>query len=251
MKFKTKNGLFLKTVISISLMLSLNAEETINSNELYSFTVQKYRVDFNAQTDKSKSDIMQDYLQTIKLSDAILKSDFKDNLDYQIANRLLSINLWAQKVMNDETVSDETLKELFKKHSPKIEARYLIRNILLKNKDDAIETEKALLNTNKTKRLEKFEQLVQSNSEDFITRKDLGKSGWIDESKLSPAIRDALKDKKQNDIINVYVDNIGWQVLLLEDSQPEKQATFEEAKEILTKLAKEEILSKRIERNLK
>jgi parvulin-like peptidyl-prolyl isomerase len=251
MKFKTKNGLFLKTVISISLMLSLNAEETINSNELYSFTVQKYRVDFNAQTDKSKSDIMQDYLQTVKLSDAILKSDFKDNVDYQVANRLLSINLWAQKVMNDTTVSDETIQELFKKHSPKIEARYLIRNILLKNKDDAIETEKALLNTNKTKRLEKFEQLVQSNSEDFITRKDLGKSGWIDESKLSPAIRDALKDKKQNDIINVYVDNIGWQVLLLEDSQPEKQATFEEAKEILTKLAKEEILSKRIERNLK
>lgn len=251
MKLKTKNGLFLKTVISISLMLSLNAEETINSNELYSFTVQKYRVDFNAQTDKSKSDIMQDYLQTVKLSDAILKSDFKNNVDYQVANRLLSINLWAQKVMNDTTVSDETIQELFKKHSPKIEARYLIRNILLKNKDDAIETEKALLNTNKTKRLEKFEQLVQSNSEDFITRKDLGKSGWIDESKLSPAIRDALKDKKQNDIINVYVDNIGWQVLLLEDSQPEKQATFEEAKEILTKLAKEEILSKRIERNLK
>jgi hypothetical protein len=89
------------------------------SNELYSFTVQKYRVDFNAQTDKSKNDIMQDYLQTIKLSDAILKSDFKDNVDYQVANRLLSINLWAQKVMNDTQVSDETLKELFKKHSPK------------------------------------------------------------------------------------------------------------------------------------
>jgi parvulin-like peptidyl-prolyl isomerase len=251
MKLKTKNGLFIKTLMIGTLMLSLNAEQTINTNELYSFTVQKYRVDFNAQTDKSKNDIMQDYLQTIKLSDAILKSDFKDNLDYQIANRLLSINLWAQKVMNDETVSDETLKELFKKHSPKIEASYKIRNILLKSKDEANKIEKTLLNIEKTKRIEKFEQLVQSSSEDFITRKDQGKSGWIDETKLSPAIKNALKDKKQNDIINVYVDNMGWQVLLLEDFQPEKQATFEEAKDILIKLAKEEILSKRIERNLK
>ncbi len=251
MKLKTKNGLFIKTLMIGSLMLSLNAEQTINTNELNSFTVQKYRVDFNAQTDKSKNDIMQDYLQTIKLSDAILKSDFKDNLDFQIANRLLSINLWAQKVMNDETVSDETLKELFKKHSPKIEARYKIRNILLKSKDEASEIEKTLLNIEKTKRLEKFEQLVQSNSEDFITRKDQGKSGWIDETKLSHSIKNTLKGKNLNDIVNVYVDNIGWQVLLIEDSQPEKQATFEEAKDILTKLAKEEALSKRIERNLK
>ena len=252
MKLNTKNSLFIKAVISIALASSLNAAQKINSNELYSFTAQKYRVDFNAQTEKSKNDIINDYLQTIKLSDEILKSKFKNNVDFQVANRLLAINLWAQKVMSEATISEKTLKELYKKHSPKIEPRYKLRNILLKSETEANKIEKTLKKiTNKNKRLEKFKQLVESSSEDFITRKNDGQFEWIDENKLTPTMRDALKGKKSNEIIKVYVENIGWQVLLLEDFQASKKATFEESKEILTNLAKQEALSKRIEKNLK
>ena len=251
MKLNTKNSLFIKTVISVALASSLNAVQKINSQELYSFTAQKYRVDFNTQTEKVKKDITEDYKKTVKLSNAVLKSKFKNNIDYQVANRLLALNLWGQMVMNEAKVSDETLKKLYKKHSPKIEARYLLRNILLKNEDEAKKIEKTLTKMDKDKRLENFKELVKKSSEDFTTRKNEGKFDWIDENKLTPIIKDALKNKNLNDIVRVYVENIGWQILILEDFQAEKKATFEEAREVLSKIAKQEVLSKRIDRNLR
>ena len=133
-----------------------------------------------------------------------------------------------------------------------IEARYELRNILLKSETEANKIEKTLKKiTNKNKRLEKFKQLVESSSEDFITRKNDGQFEWIDENKLTPTMRDALKGKKSNEIIKVYVENIGWQVLLLEDFQASKKATLEESKAVLTNLAKQEILSKKIKEMLK
>ena len=133
-----------------------------------------------------------------------------------------------------------------------IEARYELRNILLKSETEANKIEKTLKKiTNKNKRLEKFKQLVESSSEDFITRKNDGQFEWIDENKLTPTMRDALKCKKSNEIIKVYVENIGWQVLLLEDFQASKKATLEESKAVLTNLAKQEILSKKIKEMLK
>ncbi len=252
MKFKTNKGLLITICMVASMMLSLNAQETINGAKLQSFTAQKHRVDFNAQTESSKNDILDDYVKTIKLSDKILEGTLKNDPDFEIANRLLAINIWAQKVIKDTKISDRKLRNLYKKHAPMIEARYELRNILLKSETEANKIEKTLKKiTNKNKRLEKFKQLVESSSEDFITRKNDGQFEWIDENKLTPTMRDALKGKKSNEIIKVYVENIGWQVLLLEDFQASKKATLEESKAVLTNLAKQEILSKKIKEMLK
>jgi parvulin-like peptidyl-prolyl isomerase len=252
MKFKTNKGLLITICMVASMMLSLNAQETINGAKLQSFTAQKHRVDFNAQTESSKNDIVNDYVKTIKLSDKILEGTLKNDPDFEIANRLLAINIWAQKVIKDTKISDRKLRNLYKKHAPMIEARYELRNILLKSETEANKIEKTLKKiTNKNKRLEKFKQLVESSSEDFITRKNDGQFEWIDENKLTPTMRDALKGKKSNEIIKVYVENIGWQVLLLEDFQASKKATLEESKAVLTNLAKQEILSKKIKEMLK
>ena len=252
MKFKTNKGLLITICMVASMMLSLNAQETINGAKLQSFTAQKHRVDFNAQTESSKNDIVNDYVKTIKLSDKILEGTLKNDPDFEIANRLLAINIWAQKVIKDTKISDRKLRNLYKKHAPMIEARYELRNILLKSETEANKIEKTLKKiTNKNKRLEKFKQLVESSSEDFITRKNDGQFEWIDENKLTPTMRDALKGKKSNEIIKVYVENIGWQVLLLEDFQASKKATLEESKAVLTNLAKQEILSTKIKEILK
>ena len=252
MKFKTNNGLLIKICMVASMVLSLNAQETINGAKLQSFTAQKHRVDFNAQTQTSKNDILDDYVKTIKLSDKILKGTLKNDPDFEIANRLLAINIWAQKAIKDTKISDRKLKKLYKKHAPMIEARYELRNILLKSESQANKLEKSLTKiTSKSKRRKEFKRLVQKNSEDFTTRKNAGALGWIDQNKLNPVMKDALKGKKSNDIVKVYVENIGWQVILVENYQASKKATLEESKAVLTNLAKQEILSKKIKEMLK
>ena len=56
--------------VGLLLVSSLYAEDvTLNIQEVASFTLQKHRVDFNAQTDKSKTDLAQEYANLSKIYD--------------------------------------------------------------------------------------------------------------------------------------------------------------------------------------
>lgn len=69
----------------------------------------------------------------------------------------------------------------------------------------------------------------------------------MDENKLNPQIKAALKDKKEGDIIKVNIKDIGTQILYVEKYIPEKIATFEESKGALENLAKRKALTKQME----
>jgi parvulin-like peptidyl-prolyl isomerase len=232
--------------------LSLHAEDTkISEAELISYAAQKHHVNFKAQTDKSKSDIANEYVRNVKLGDLLLAGSIKEDVDYKIASRQIAIDIWAQKFMQGVQVSDEQLQELYKKHNPKVTPSYKLRNILLKSDSEADKVIKTLTSTKgKEKQLEKFKQLVQSDSEDFVSRKNGGDIGWIDLNKLDPNIQASLKDKKAGDILKANVANIGTQVLMIEELKPEKAASFEEAKATLIQIAKQEQLNAEIKKLL-
>lgn len=245
-----------KTFFSLSvfaaLALSAHAEDvTINQAELQAFAVQKYRVDFNAQTDKSKADIANEYVQNTKLGDALLKGSVKEEIDFKVAQRQLAIEIWARKFMQNATVDDAAVKALYEKYQPKTAPAYKVRNILVKTEskaDSIIKTLSTLKDS--TKRIEKFKGLVKSESEDLVSRKNEGDAGWLDLNRFDPSIQAALKDTKKNDIIKAEVKNIGWQVLLIEEFKPEHQASYEEAKAQLSMIAKQELLQQEIKKIL-
>ena len=70
-------------------------------------------------------------------------------------------------------------------------------------------------------------------------------------NKLDKNVQDKIKDKKANDIFKVKVENIGWQIIYIEDFKPAKKATFEESKKLLTNLAKQQLMVKEIDNLLK
>ena len=150
------------------------------------------------------------------------------------------------KFIRDVKVDDKILKDLFKKYKPKKVATYKLRNILVstENRADKIIT---ILSKYKNKKshLKKFIDLVGYNSFDEQTAKNEGKIGWISVNKLDPKVKEALVKAKSN-LVKVQIKDRSWQVLLIEDSTKERVATFEESKNELLLVAKQELLKKEI-----
>lgn len=245
----------LLSVIMASL-LSLSAVQAsddtgINDTELFAYAAQKYRVDYRVQTDKSKNDIRNEYLRNIKLADALLKGPMKEDTNLKVATRLITVEIWAQKFMQETVVSDDELKSLYVKSGLKTPPSYRFLNILVPTGDKADKLIASITNIkDKAKQLEKFKQLVQSDSEDPISRKNGGESGWVDSNKLDPNIQNALKDKKAGEIVKADITDVGTQILLIDDYKPEKAATFDEAKATLLLIAKQEKLNAEVNKIL-
>ena len=88
---------------------------------------------------------------------------------------------------------------------------------------------------------------VKSVSNDNTSKNNDGLSPLVDENRLNPEIREALKDKKVGDIVKVNIKDLGTQIIYLEKYIPQKEATFEESKDALRELAKKLALNSQIE----
>ena len=235
-----------KIALSLILPFLLNAAD-ISQAELISFTAQKYKVDYNAQTQENKDNLKKEYQDTQKLLNAI-SNNVKDDADYKVAKTLLAINVWSQKYAQNIKVNDATLKELYAKEKPKTVPTYNLYNILVSDKKKADEILSNLEKiTDKTARLNEFKKQVNLNSQDFISSKKEGSVGWIELQKLDKNVQEQIKDKKVNDIFLTQVENIGYQIILIDDFKPIREVSFDEAREFLTNLARQQEVIKKIE----
>lgn len=238
-----------RVTLSLLIPFFLNAAD-VNQNELNSFTAQKYRVDFNAQSQENKDKLKKEYEDTIKIVSQISK-DVKDEADLKAAINLITLNVWSQKYVQNLKISDETLKDLYVKEKPKTVPTYNLYNILVNNEKKAKEILIILEKLPKEKRLEEFKKQVKLNSQDFISNKKDGNMGWIEIQQLDKDTQEKIKDKKKNDLIISKVENIGYQIILIDDYKPIREVSFEESKEFLTNLAKQQELVKKIDSMLK
>ncbi len=234
-----------KIAISLILPFLLNAAD-ISQGEVASFTAQKYNVDYNAQTQENKDKLKKEYEDTTKVVNAI-SNDVKNDIDYKVAKNILALNVWTQKYAQNLKISDATLKELYIKEKPKTVPTYNLYNILVSDKKKADEIYSTLEKLPKEKRLEEFKKQVKLNSQDFISNKKEGNIGWIEIQKLDKNIQENIKDKIRNDILITEVQNVGYQIILIDDFKPIRDASFDEAKEFLTNLAKQQELIKKID----
>lgn len=243
-----------KILFSLVAIISLSTQSfcvDISNKELISFAAQKYQVDFDTQTQENKDKLKTEYEEILKFVNLVSK-DVKDNVNLKVATALTTFNVWTQEYMIKTEISDATLKEMYEKEEPKTIPTYKLSNILVNNEktaDKIIAELKKIKDKNKV--FDEFKKEVAKSSQDFITNKNKGSIGWIQIDKLDKNIQDKLKDKKANDIFKVKVENIGWQIIYIEDFKATKKATFEESKELLTNLAKQQELIKEIDNLLK
>lgn len=241
------------SLLAVPLLLSSNllAEDiTVNQAEVLSYSAQKYRVDFDAQTDKSKADIIQEYSQSAKLANSVLV-DLKDDVDFKVATQIVALEIWAQKFMATINPSDDELKKLYEIEKPKVNTRVNLRNILVKDEATADKLSKTLKTIKDTpKRLEKFKELVKSESLDMTTKSKEGAIGFVDETQLDKTIQELLKGKISGDIVKFNIPNIGWQLFFVEEYQMSRDATFNEAKPFLINTLRQKALAEQIDKRL-
>lgn len=234
----------------IPFLMGLNATD-VSQGELVSFTSQKYKADYNAQNSENKDKLKKEYEDSQKLLNAI-SNDLKNDSDYKVAKNLMAINIWSQKYMQNLKISEDTLKELYTKEKPRNRESYNLYNILVNDKQKAEEILSSLQKiTDKTARLSEFKKQVNLNSKDSMTSKKEGYVGWIEIQKLDKNIQEKIKDKKTNDILLAQVENIGYQIILIDDFKPSRELSYEESKNFLTQYVKQQELIKKIETLIK
>ena len=223
-----------------------------NQNEITSYSNLKYQADFDKQSPKLKESISSEYLRVKKIATILQNQQMKNDIDLKVAKDLLIVDIWTNKFLNSYKPSQAELQELFKIEQPRVVAKYELRNILVSYEENA---NKIINSLNSAKNLkakqESFIKYVKSVSNDLASKQKDGLTDLVDINKLNPEVRNALKDKKEGDIIKVNLKDVGTQIILIEKFIPEKEASFEESKEALINLAKRKALIKEIDLLLK
>lgn len=233
----------------IPAMMTLSAANIV-PNELSSFVSQKYKVDYNTQTQENKDKLKKEYEDTVRLV-SLISNDVKNDIDYKVAKNLMAINVWSQKYMQNLKINDEVLKELYNKEKPKTVPTYNLYNIFTTDKEKAENILAIIEKFPKAERLNEFKKQVKINSQDFISNKKDGNLGWIEVQKLEKNIQEKINNKDINDMFVSQLENVGWQILIIADYKPVKEVSFEESKEFLTKLAKQQELIRKVDSLLK
>lgn len=233
----------------IPFLIGLNAAN-VDVNELVSYTAQKYKVDYNAQTQENKDKLKKEYEDSQRVFN-LIANDVKNDIDYKVAKTIIAINIWSQKYAQNLKISEQTLKDLYTKEQPKTVPTYNLYNILVSDKKKADDILSYLEKLPKDKLLEEFKKQVKINSQDFISIKKDGNIGWIEIQKLDKNIQENIKNKNKNDLLISQVENVGYQVILIDDFKPVRELSFDESKEFLTNLAKQQELIKKVDSFLK
>jgi hypothetical protein len=254
MNISKLNTLGKLSLLASSLLFTSNllAENlTVNQVEVESYSLQKHRVNFQAQTDKSKQDIVNEYLQTSKIAEYLSRGMMQHDVDLQVATKMMTIEIWAQKFMANVNPSEDEIKKLYETEKPKINSRYNLRNILVKDEASADKLLKTLSGIkDKTKKLDKFKEFVKSESLDITTKSKEGVIGFVDEAKLDKTMQELLKGKKDDEIVKFNMPNIGWQLFYIEEYQGSRNASLDEAKQFLTNALRQKALGNEIEKIL-
>lgn len=232
----------------ISLFISMN----LNANEISSYSLMKYKADFSKQNQQSKDALIKEYLKLKNLAQVLEASVMKDDVDLEVAKNMLIVDIWTNKFLQSYKPTINELNELYKIEKPRTVAKYELRNILVSYENNA-DRIIGMLNEikDKTEKKDSFIKYVRSVSNDVATKQNNGLTPLVDENKLSLQIKEALKGKKEGDIVKVNLKDVGTQILYIEKYIPEKKATFEEAKDALIDLAKRKAVAKEMELLLK
>jgi parvulin-like peptidyl-prolyl isomerase len=241
---------FLKGSFVVTAMLLLSSYSYAN-NELESFSMIKYKTQYSALNDEQKKKLTQEYDNIKKISTKLQEKEMKDNPDLKVATNMSTFRIWSSDFMKKYNPSNTELENLFKSQKPTLLPTYTLRNILVQDEKTADSLLKSLAIKDKKKQKEAFIKAVKEKSFDLASVQKEGLLESVNASKLHPNIQKALKDKKVQDVVKVQMPKNNWQVILIEDFKASKNATFEESKPALIKLAKQQALNKEIEKILK
>lgn len=220
-----------------------------SNTQLDIFTALKYNKKFSELPQEQKNSISKEYDNIVKLSNIVYSEISRSEL-FQVKNHLITVRAWEQTILNQYKPSEEELKKLYDENNFKKSKEYKFRTITLKDKARTQSIVKQLEERNpKERRLKLFVYFVDKDSIDETTKNKEGQMDWISEGAMPAKLRDNISKLNINDLF-VLTTKDSFEIRYIEDIKKPEKATFEESRELLTALAKQNALKEEVQKIL-
>jgi hypothetical protein len=228
-------------IITLSITSALQAR-SISSDEVKQFASSTLKIDFDKVPDDVQKKISADYTQRIKLSEA-LTVKLKNDPEYTRITEMVAFDLWAKRITNSVNPTDAELKKMFGEGTNlNVPLSYKLHHLVVMQESLADDLLNQLKAKAKDQRNELFTTLATTLSLDQKAKQNGGLIGWIDSTILPENIKGELKDKLAGDVVKIPAGKDQWEILLVDEIEAEHPATFEESKNYLLNVMKQQAI---------
>lgn len=233
---------FIGSVVTALLISSSLQAHAIAPDEIKQFSAQALHIDFDQAPADVQQKITSEYTQRIKLAE-ILVVKLKNDPEYVRLSETLALDLWSKRIATTTNPTDEELKKVFSEAKDlNVAPSYKLRHIVVMKETLA----DSLMNQLKAKTGEEqnqlFTTLAANNSMDQNTKQKGGSVGWVEAAALPQAVIAVLKDKAAGSLVKLEAGKDMWDIILIDEIKPEHPATFEEAKNYLASLMRQQAI---------
>ena len=200
--------------------------------------------------------IMQELVYEAAKKEGILTSpEYKKEFDdiVQRIEKQLSAKIWQEKILDGIKVSDKQIKEYYDTHGDEFEQKEKVhaRHILVKTEDEAKKIIAEMKGLSGDALKEKFIEEAKEKSTGPSGPKG-GDLGFFQQGQMVPEFNDAVFNMKVGAITTTPVKTqFGYHIIYLEEKQPGKKATLEEAKPFIEQRLKQEAFQQELDAKTK
>lgn len=231
---------FMGSVLTAFILSASLQAHTIAPDEIKQFAAQALQIDMDTASDEVKKKVTTEYSQRVKLAE-ILVEQLKNDPEFIRFNEAYALDLWSKRIAGTINPTDDELQRVFKDAKElKMAPSYKLRHIVVKQETLADDLIKQLQAKTGEDRNQLFTSLAALNSQDQNTKQKGGSIGWVDSAALPPVILTILKENEAGNLVKVPLGKDVWDIILLDEIKPERAATFEEAKNYLITLMRQQ-----------
>ena len=176
-----------------------------------------------------------DRFRSAAVSDAAVQAYYKDHLSQYMSPESVHLQyaeLRLEALAAQQQVSDADLRAAYEKDKSRLEIpeKRHARHILITGKDDAAALALAQQVLAQVKSGKDFGELAKQYSQDPGSAQNGGDLGWADRSTFVKPFADALFAMKAGEIAGPVKTQYGYHIIRLDEIQPGKSKSFEEAR---------------------
>ena len=191
---------------------------------------------FNQLPPQNQKKVIDQAIERKLLANEAVRSGIEKSAEFKKAieaiKKDLALEFWMKKIYQDTKVSEKEIKKYFKDNADKFikPSRAKARHILVKTEDEAKKIIDELKGLKGKALVDKFAELAKKKSIG-PSGKDGGELGWFGQRQMVKPFSDATFALKKGEITKTPVKTqFGYHVILLEDKEVGKKATYEEVK---------------------
>lgn len=234
------------SVIATLLLSSSLQAHTITPDEIKEFSAQVLHVDFDKAPADVQQNITAEFTQRVKLAEVLVVKLQKDP-EFIKLSESLAFDLWSKRIVQGVQPSEDELKKVFNDAKDlKIPLSYKLRVIVVNQESMADDLINQLKAQSGDERNQLFTSLAAKHSLDPSSKQQGGNVGWMDALSMPESVSSVLKDKETNTIVKISSENGLWNVLSIDEIKPEHAATFEEAKNHLLTMMRQQKLNSEV-----